>query len=184
MTPAQETKLSKFLSLVQRHQPDAAGVTLDSHGWVAVSDLVDGALRKGIEISPEAVAYVVERSSKKRFSLNADGTAIRAAQGHSVNVDLNLEPRTPPAVLYHGTSEGAVAAIRREGLKPGHRRHVHLSADVETATRVGARHGKPVVLEVLAERASKEGQFFYLSENAVWLTGPLSPTYLKKDTVT
>jgi putative RNA 2'-phosphotransferase len=171
-------RLSKFLSLILRHDPGHIGLELDGGGWAEVREII---ARAGFPVTPEAIADVVRSSDKQRFSLSPDGTRIRANQGHSFPVDLGLTPVVPPEVLFHGTGEGSVAAILAEGLKPMARQHVHLSKDRETAVKVGQRHGRPVVLTVAAERLAAAGQVFYLSLNGVWLTGPVAPEVLRRD---
>lgn len=179
MTLADEKRLSRFLSLVLRHDPGATGVRLDPEGWVDVDALNAGAALKGTDFTREELSTVVANSDKKRFTISPDGRSIRAAQGHSVAVDLSLAPVAPPAVLFHGTAERNVASIETGGLHAGSRRHVHLSPDIETALRVGRRHGHPAVFSVDAARAWAEGHRFYRSENGVWLTNPLAATYLE-----
>jgi putative RNA 2'-phosphotransferase len=169
---------SKFLSLVLRHQPEVAGISVDEAGWVAVEELLEGCRRAGQAISRPELEEIVRASDKQRFALSPDGTRIRADQGHSVDVDLGYEPATPPDVLYHGTAEKYLDSIRREGLVKGGRHHVHLSERVETATAVGQRHGKVVVLEVRAGAMHREGFLFYRTPNGVWLTDQVSPEYL------
>ena len=178
MTPKDETRLSKFLSLVLRHEPSAAGIQLDAEGWVDLSQLVQGAASMGVAFTRDDVLQVVRNSDKQRFTLSPDQRMIRAAQGHSVSVDLFLEAVTPPPELYHGTSRANVAAILSSGLHAGSRQYVHLSADVETARTVGARHGPPAIFRVSAEPAHAEGHRFYRAENGVWLTDPLPARYL------
>jgi putative RNA 2'-phosphotransferase len=177
----QLVRTSKFLSLVLRHRPQLAGLTLDSAGWVSVETLLRGCASKGLPITRDELDDVVARNTKQRFAFDETGTLIRANQGHSVEVDLELKPAEPPYVLYHGTSERAGAAIRREGLKKMRRHHVHLSADAETARIVGARHGKPLVLRVDARAMRGAGFTFYRSENGVWLVDNVPPEYLQSD---
>lgn len=170
-----DVRASKFLSLVLRHKPEAAGLTLDAEGWVEV----DAILAATDKFRDRAhLEHVVETNDKKRFVLSGDGRLIRAAQGHSLKVDLGLEPTKPPVTLFHGTAKKSVDAIRAEGLKPGNRQFVHLSITAEVATTVGQRHGVPVVLTVHAGQAFDDGQAFYLSQNGVWLTDALAPDYL------
>ncbi len=171
-------RLSKFLSLVLRHDPGKIGLALDAGGWAEVDEIV---AKAGFPVTPDEIAEVVRTSDKQRFSLSEDGTRIRANQGHSVAVDLGLEPVAPPDVLFHGTGEGTVAAILAEGLKPMARAHVHLSPDRETAVKVGQRHGRPVVLVVRAADLAAAGQPFFLSVNGVWLTGPVAPEFLSRE---
>jgi putative RNA 2'-phosphotransferase len=175
----QLVRTSKFLSLVLRHRPQLAGLTLDSAGWVSVEALLAGCASKGLPITHDDLEEVVARNNKQRFAFDESGTLIRANQGHSVEVDLALESAEPPDVLYHGTAERAGEVIRREGLKKMQRHHVHLSVDVETARAVGARHGKPLVLQVDAEAMREAGFAFYRSDNGVWLVDSVPPEYLR-----
>jgi putative RNA 2'-phosphotransferase len=170
--------ISKFLSRVLRHKPQAIGITLDAEGWVPVDELVAAAARHGQSISRKQLDEVVATNDKKRFSFSPDGRLIRANQGHSVEVDLGLLPIEPPELLYHGTVERFLDSIREKGLIRGNRHHVHLSADRETAVRVGQRRGRPVVLEVEAGRMNNDGHRFYRSENGVWLTEVVPPEFL------
>lgn len=170
-------RLSKFLSRVLRHDPTSIGLTLDAQGWADVDALLAGAKRAGVPLTLERLRQVVAENDKQRFTLSDDGR-IRANQGHSIPVDLGLEPRRPPAQLYHGTADRFVADIRRDGLSPRRRNHVHLSPDEATATRVGARHGRPVVLVIEAARLHDAGHIFYLAENGVWLTDRVPPEYI------
>lgn len=172
------TRISKTLSYHLRHRPDELGLTLEPGGWVAVDELLAALARKGKAVTRAELDEVVARNNKRRFAFDATGTRIRASQGHSVEVDLELEPVTPPAVLYHGTSERAIAAIEREGLKKMRRHHVHLSADVATARNVGARHGPPVVLAVDAAAMHAAGVAFYRSANGVWLVDAVPPAFI------
>ncbi len=171
-------EISKFLSFVLRHKPQAIGITLDAEGWVAVDELLAAAGRHGQPIAREQLAEVVATNDKRRFSFSPDGRLIRANQGHSVEVDLGLEPVEPPEVLYHGTVERFLESIRQQGLVRGKRQHVHLSADRDTAARVGQRRGRPVVLLVASGRMFRAGHAFYRSANGVWLTEAVAPEYL------
>jgi putative RNA 2'-phosphotransferase len=173
-------KVSKYLSRHLRHQPERLGITLGDGGWVAVDDLLRACAAQSFALSREELDEVVARNDKQRFAFDASGTRIRASQGHSVAVDLGLERSAPPAVLFHGTAEHVVDAILREGLRPMRRHHVHLSTDVETATRVGGRHGRAVVLEVDAGRMAADGHAFSVSDNGVWLTDAVDPRYLRR----
>jgi putative RNA 2'-phosphotransferase len=175
----QVVEISKFLSFVLRHKPQAIGITLDAEGWVAVDDLLAAAARNGKPITRQQVEDVVATNDKKRFSFSADGRLIRANQGHSVEVDLGLVPIEPPELLYHGTVERFLDSIRAQGLLRGNRHHVHLSADRETAARVGQRRSRPVVLVIEAGRMHCDGRPFYRSENGVWLTETVPPGYLR-----
>jgi putative RNA 2'-phosphotransferase len=170
---------SKFLSLVLRHDPERIGLELDEGGWVLVDDLLAAWARHGDGISREELERVVATSDKKRFSISPDGLMIRANQGHSVSVELGLEPVKPPELLYHGTVERFLGSIRRKGLRRGERHHVHLSHDEATARRVGRRRGRPVVLVVEAGRMHRDGLEFFRSANGVWLTESVPPEYLR-----
>lgn len=163
-------RISKFLSLVLRHEPAKAGLTLDSAGWVDVADLVRGCLAAGHPLSRGQLEELVRSSDKQRFALSPDGLRIRANQGHSIEVRLEYASQTPPELLFHGTAKRFLASIRAQGLVKGARHHVHLSVDVETAHRVGQRHGKAVVLQVRAGAMHHAGAEFLRSENGVWLT--------------
>lgn len=170
--------LSVFVSLVLRHQPEAAGVTLDEHGWANVDELLEGMNRAGRNIDLEKLKKIVAEDEKGRYRFSEDGTLIRANQGHSVPVDVELEEKEPPAVLYHGTAERFLDSIMEQGLKPMSRLYVHLSKDYETAVKVGKRHGTPVVLEVDTAKMAEDGEKFYLSENGVWLTKKVGREYI------
>jgi putative RNA 2'-phosphotransferase len=173
------TELSRFLSFVLRHRPGAIGIELDSQGWVEVEALIEAAARSGRSFTREELEHVVATNDKKRFAFSPDGLMIRASQGHSVKIDLALKPVEPPAILYHGTATRFLKGIRREGLRSGSRRHVHLSADERTAVSVGSRHGVPAVLRVLAGRMYADGLTFYRSENGVWLTESVPLAYIQ-----
>jgi putative RNA 2'-phosphotransferase len=174
------TSTSKFLSLVLRHQPEVVGMQLDPEGWLRIDELIENANRQGTQLSLELLHDVVASCEKKRFSLSDDGLKIRANQGHSVpDVELNLEPAEPPNVLYHGTVTAFVDSIRERGLLKRSRNHVHLSADIETAKRVGARRGKPVILTIHAHAMHESGHAFYLSANGVWLTDAVPVLFIQ-----
>lgn len=179
MNEKQLVRVSKRLSLHLRHAPGKIGLVLGPGGWVAVDELLDALARHGHRVSREELAEVVARNDKKRFAFDDTGTMIRANQGHSVPVDLGLPEAVPPDVLFHGTVAAALPAIRREGLRPMRRHHVHLSPDEPTATRVGARRGKPVVLRVDAARMAGDGHRFFRSDNGVWLVAAVPPEYLR-----
>ncbi|MFF1693664.1 RNA 2'-phosphotransferase [Streptomyces sp. NPDC058257] len=170
-------KVSKYLSKHLRHQPERIGLTLDESGWVEIDALIAAATAHGFRFTRAELEHVVAVNDKQRFAVE-DGR-IRASQGHSVDVDLNLPPATPPAYLFHGTVARSTAAIRAEGLRPMNRHAVHLSPDRETATRVGARRGRPVVLSVDAGAMHRDGHVFQVSANGVWLTGAVPPGYLR-----
>lgn len=173
-------KLSVFISLVLRHKPDAAGINLDEHGWANVEELIYGINSTGRKINIEVLEEIVKTDNKQRYSFNEDKTLIRANQGHSIPVDAELTEQKPPDFLYHGTADRFIKAIMTEGLKPMSRLYVHLSKDIETAIKVGNRHGKPVVLKVHSGQMYQKGIKFYLSENGVWLTKNVDAKYLEK----
>ena len=162
-----------------RHQPQASGIQLDSEGWADVDELLAGCGRHGRCITLEQLREVVDTNEKCRFAISADGRRIRANQGHSVEGDLGLAPVEPPQWLFHGTVAKFLDSIRRQGLLKGSRQHVHLSADRETAQRVGQRRGQPVVLVIAAERMAYAGHVFYRSENGVWLVDAVPAEYLQ-----
>ena len=172
-------RISKYLSKHLRHQPERLGLALEPGGWVAVNDLLAACTRQRLPLSRAELDEVVAGNNKQRFSFDPTGTKIRANQGHSVEVDLQLEPAVPPDVLYHGTGHRAAPIIEQEGLRRMNRHHVHLSRDVETARNVGARHGRPVVFVIDAARMRRDGYIFYCSENGVWLVDEVPPEYLR-----
>jgi putative RNA 2'-phosphotransferase len=179
MNPKRLIHISKFLSKHLRHAPEEIGLTLEPGGWVSVDALLEACRQAGMTFSRSELDQVVAENNKQRFAFDETGLRIRANQGHSVEVDLQLEPTAPPAVLYHGTSKGPHEAILKNGLKKMSRHHVHLSLDVETAFKVGTRHGKPVILLVDAEKMARDGFVFYVSNNGVWLTDRVPPTYIR-----
>ena len=170
--------LSKFLAKYLRHTPGELGLTLQPGGWVSVDELLVASERAGFAISYDELIECVETNEKQRFSFDDTGDLIRANQGHSVEVDLQLERRQPPENLYHGTVERFLPSILAEGLVKGRRHHVHLSKDVETARKVGARRGKPIVLKLDAGKMHGEGFKFFLSANGVWLTEAVPAVFL------
>ncbi|POP43425.1 RNA 2'-phosphotransferase [Superficieibacter electus] len=175
----QITEASKFLSFVLRHQPEAIGLMLDAEGWANVDELIDRAARDGRVLTYELIATVVKTSDKKRFTLSEDGQYIRAAQGHSTpQVAIRYAEKMPPEFLYHGTASRFLESINTQGLVPGSRHYVHLSADVETARAVGRRHGKPVVITVKAMEMYQRGITFYQAENGVWLVAEVGRAFL------
>lgn len=169
---------SRFLSLVLRHQPELVGLTLLPGGWMRVHDLLEAAEAHGKAISVHTLEEIVRTSDKQRFSFSPDGALIRANQGHSAPVDLGFEASKPPGTLFHGTAERFIGAIRAEGLRRMKRHHVHLSSDQETAARVGARRGTPIILSIDAGAMSADGLLFYVSSNGVWLTDSVPPRYI------
>jgi putative RNA 2'-phosphotransferase len=173
-------KISKYLSKHLRHQPEQIGIKLATGGWVVVDELLAACQNHSFPINRIELNEVVATNEKKRFSFDATATLIRANQGHSVEVDLQLEPAIPTDVLYHGTGHSAVEVILREGLCKMSRHHVHLSSDITTATKVGKRHGRPIVFIVNAAAMQEEGYRFYCSENGVWLVDHVPPKYLQQ----
>lgn len=174
-----EKKLGQYLSLILRHKPEVIGIQLDEHGWAKVDELIAG-IRKTQFMDQTLLEKLVAEDEKGRYAFNDDKTLIRANQGHSIPVDVGLKEVQPPEVLWHGTGEKYVASIDREGLISKSRLYVHLSADFQTALKIGSRHGKPVVYAVDARRMHEEGYVFFLSVNGVWLTQRVPMAYLKK----
>jgi putative RNA 2'-phosphotransferase len=174
-----DERVSKLLSYVLRHRPDEHGLTLDAAGWVAVDALLAALARAGLGVALADLERIVAESDKQRFAFSPDGTRIRANQGHSVQVELGHAPQVPPVVLYHGTVARALAAIRAEGLTKQERQHVHLSATRELAAQVGARRGRPIILEIDAAAMSADGHEFWCAPNGVWLTAHVPPRYLR-----
>lgn len=170
----------KFISLILRHKPEVIGISLDEHGWAKVDELISGiAKRQYFDMS--MLEEIVATDSKQRYSFNEDKTLIRANQGHSIPVDVELEKAMPPEYLYHGTGEKYVSSIEEYGLLPKSRLYVHLSSDNNTAEKVGARHGRPVVYRILAGKMAKDGYVFYKSVNGVWLTKEVPTEYFKRN---
>ena len=170
---------SKFISLILRHKPEAIEITLYEHGWAKVDELLAGVNRTR-PLDMAELEEIVRTDEKQRYSFNEDKTKIRANQGHSVSVDVELQVVTLPELLYHGTGEKYVSSIEAQGLIPKTRLYVHLSGDYETAHKVGARHGKPCVFEVYAGRMAADGHPFYRSINGVWLTKEVPARYLTR----
>ena len=170
---------SKFMSLILRHKPEVIGIELDEHGWADVNELIRG-ISKTRNFNRDILEEIVRTDNKKRYSFNEDKTMIRANQGHSVPVDVELKEMEPPEELWHGTGEKYTASIDKQGLIPKSRLYVHLSKDSETAVKVGQRHGRPVLYIVKAGAMHRDGYKFYLSENGVWLTKSVPVKYLKK----
>ncbi|MBT2382834.1 RNA 2'-phosphotransferase [Streptomyces sp. ISL-11] len=177
MDTQRATRISKFLAKHLRHEPERIGITLDAHGWTPVDGLLTASAAHGFSFSRAELEEVVAASDKRRYAI--EGDRIRANQGHSVPVDLGLPVAEPPPWLFHGTVARSLAAIRTEGLRPMARHAVHLSADRETATRVGARRGKAVVLTVDAGAMHRAGHTFHVSENGVWLVERVPAEYLR-----
>jgi putative RNA 2'-phosphotransferase len=180
MDSTRRVKISKYLSKHLRHEPERLGLRLTHGGWVPIEALLDACRSHRFPITREELDEVVRTRDKQRFAFDPTGTQIRANQGHSVAVDLQLEPVAPPALLYHGTGQPSVESILESGLKKMARHHVHLSADVATAVKVGARHGKPVVLVIDAAAMRQAGYVFYRSANGVWLVDDVPPQCLRR----
>ncbi|MEM7161799.1 MAG: RNA 2'-phosphotransferase [Bacteroidota bacterium] len=181
MNAAINKRISKLMSLALRHKPKALGIELDAIGWCGSDELINGLKRKGIEVDFDLLKEVVNENDKQRFIFNEDGSKIRANQGHSIDIDLELVPAEPPEYLYHGTIKKFMDAIQREGLKKMSRQHVHLSHEKETATNVGSRRGKAIVLTVRSGEMNRDGIEFYQSANGVWLTDKVMPHYILQD---
>ena len=171
--------ISKFLSLVLRHHPEKIGLELDEHGWADVTELIEKS-RGYCTFSFYDLLEVVNTNDKQRFSFNVEKTKIRANQGHSIDIDLALSPIEPPEYLYHGTTTRSISSIMRGGISKVSRNHVHLSIDKETATKVGSRHGIPVILTIRAGQMHRDGILFYRSENGVWLTEHVEKKYISR----
>lgn len=173
--------VGRFISLILRHHPETIGITLDEHGWADVDDMIAGINRSGrYRLDRSILDEIVRTDEKQRYSYNEDHSLIRANQGHSIRVDVELEEAVPPDILWHGTGEKYVASIDQQGLLPKSRLYVHLSPDVETARTVGSRHGKPVIYEVDCRAMTEDGYRFFLSANHVWLTKSVPEKYLHK----
>lgn len=171
------TKVSKFLSYVLRHCPEDIQLSLDAEGWACIDELIKKAKPK-FDLDYEIIKHVVATNNKQRFKLSSDGLRIRASQGHSIDINLNLEPHEPPKILYHGTATHFLDSILNQGLKAGNRQYVHLSMDIETAIAVGQRHGKPIVLTIDAQAMHQQEHLFFLSDNHVWLTPYVPANFL------
>lgn len=177
----QITHISKFLSLVLRHQPETIGIQLDQNGWTDITELIEQSNNYGIIFDRETLNHIVETNSKKRFAFNDSFDKIRASQGHSIDIKLGYTNQKPPEILFHGTGEKSVQSILKTGLEKQNRQQVHLSNDIETAIKVGQRHGKPFVFLVLAEQMYNDKFEFYISDNGVWLTDNVPTKYLKQN---
>lgn len=180
MAPPARTTTSKFLSLVLRHRPELLGLKLDAAGWVLLDELLVRLAAHGQPLTRAELQQIVATSPKQRFAISADGRSIRAQQGHSIPVELGYSMLEPPRVLYHGTVLAAWLSIRVGGLQRMQRHHVHLSEALETARSVGARHGKPVLLEIDAARMAQVGHVFWRTDNGVWLTEAVPPEYIRE----
>ncbi|ALF25558.1 RNA 2'-phosphotransferase [Fusobacterium nucleatum] len=175
-----DVKLGRFISLILRHKPETIDIILDENGWADTKELIEKISKSGREINFETLERIVNENNKKRYSFNKDKTKIRAVQGHSIKVNLELKGVVPPVILYHGTAFKNLENIKKDGIKKMNRQHVHLSADIETAKNVATRHsGKYIILEIDTEAMLKENYKFYLSENKVWLTDFIPSKFIK-----
>lgn len=177
MEKEKHTKISKSLSYWLRHRPEKIGITLDKNGWTDIEILIEKA-KPEVEFTLDELKEIVSNCDKQRFALSEDGTKIRANQGHSTEVKIDFKEIAAPPVLYHGTVKEAIDSIKKTGLKPMKRHHVHLSKDEETANLVGARRGKPIILKIDAMKMQDEGFKFYISENGVYLTDIVPKKYI------
>lgn len=178
MNPQEVTRISRFLSLVLRHQPETIGIKLTEEGWTNVDGLIQAFNAHGHALDFETLEHVVETNDKKRFAFSDDGEMIRANQGHSVEVKLGYKPIAPPEILYHGTVAKFMPAIREQGLQKGQRHQVHLSVSREIASQVGKRRGEPVILSIRAREMHDAGHLFYLSANGIWLTDAVPVSFI------
>jgi putative RNA 2'-phosphotransferase len=177
---ADQVRISKTLSYWLRHRPGAAGLALDAQGWASVDAVLAALAQARLPHDIDTLLAVVEYNDKQRFELAADLSRMRARQGHSIAVELALAPTEPPALLFHGTPEAALAAILQQGLRKMRRHHVHLCADIDTAERVGARRGRAAVLEIDAAAMFAAGHIFFVTGNGVWLTEAVPPHFLRR----
>lgn len=180
MNEQQKKKTSKFLSYVLRHHPELINLNLDENGWANVDELITKSKNDSQGFTFEELDEIVQTNDKKRFIFNEDKTRIRANQGHSIDINLALIPQQPPEFLYHGTAQSNIDSIFEKGIEKRNRQHVHLSQDIETATKVGMRHGKPIILTINTEKMFDDGIEFYLSENNVWLTDFVDIKYISQ----
>lgn len=180
MTKDDTTELSKFLSYILRHHPEAIGLELDEHGWAHIDSLIDKAKQEGKSLNRDRIREAIESGTKNRFIISEDDTYIRAGYGHSIDVDLSLSPETPPDILYHGTARKNLESIQKKGIHSGSRNYVHLSLHKEDAVSVGRRHGQPVVLSIAAKRMHESGFPFYPSESesGIWLVDEVPPEFI------
>jgi len=180
MDKTRVVKISKYLSRHLRHQPERLGLTLAPGGWVDVAVFLAACRAHHFPLTRAELDLVVRVNDKQRFAFDATGQRLRANQGHSVAIDLQLDAAVPPARLYHGTGAQSVPAILARGLQKMRRHHVHLSAEVETARKVGARHGQPVVFVVHTAAMVQAGYTFYIAANGVWLVEHVPPEYVQR----
>ncbi|MDR2954317.1 MAG: RNA 2'-phosphotransferase [Prevotella sp.] len=180
MNEQHKKRIGKFLSLVLRHEPQKIGIRLDENGWADVQELIQKCAMHRVNFTMAELEEIVATNDKKRYSFNEDKTRIRANQGHSIEIDLTLSPVEPPEFLYHGTADRFYTSMMSEGIKKMSRQHVHLSKDKETAHKVGSRHGRPIILTILAKQMYHDGIEFFQSDNEVWLTDFIDPKYISK----
>lgn len=180
MTEQNKTKIGKLLSMILRHEPEKIGITLDENGWAEVKELREKCARKHLHFTIDELEEIVATNNKKRYSFNENKTKIRANQGHSIDIDIDLPTITPPEFLYHGTAERFLSSIGEKGIQKMSRQHVHLSHEKSTAENVGSRHGKAVVLTILSRKMYADGIKFYQAANGVWLTDYIDPKYISK----
>ncbi|MGB0522057.1 MAG: RNA 2'-phosphotransferase [Flammeovirgaceae bacterium] len=179
LSKEQKKRISKRLSYVLRHHPSSIGLTLDQEGWTKVDELLQALKKHGLTVTPSMLKEVVDTNDKKRFAFSPDGLSIRANQGHSIDINLGLDPKDPPVQLYHGTATRHLDSIKATGLEKRNRQHVHLSPDEKTALKVGGRHGKPVILIIRALAMHQDGYPFFESKNGVWLTDEVPVKYIE-----
>lgn len=179
MTDKETIRTSKFLSLILRHEPERVGLKLGEAGWVGVDELLQAVNANGVALTLEQLQHIVATSDKKRYAFSEDGQRIRASQGHSVEVDLQYPPQTPPEILYHGTATRFLDGIRQHGLQRMERHDVHLSAETKVTLQVGGRHGKPVLLTIRAGEMHRGGFVFRCSANGVWLVDHVPPQFIQ-----
>ncbi len=179
MTEKEIIKTSKFLSLILRHEPERAGLELGEEGWVGVDELLQGVNSHGVPLTLDQLKHIVATSDKKRFAFSDDGQRIRASQGHSIEVDLQYPPQTPPEILYHGTATRFLDSIRQHGLQKMERHDVHLSAETKVTVQVGGRRGRPALLTIRAGDMHRAGFVFRCSANGVWLVDHVPPQFIR-----
>lgn len=179
MTERNRTASGRLIALILRHKPEMIGIKLDEHGWADVDKLLEG-VNRNHSLTREQLEEIVRTDNKQRFPFNEDKTKIRANQGHSISVDVELQEAEPPEFLYHGTGEKFVSSIKETDILPCNRLYVHLSSDIDTAIKVGSRHGKPFVFTVSSGQMYRDGYKFFRSVNGVWLTKKVEAKYLTR----
>ena len=180
MNEKERINLSKFLAYILRHNPSAVGISLDERGWADVDELIKGINATGRSIDRDLLEQIVREDKKGRYSFNEDKSKIRANQGHSVSVEVEMDERVPPDILYHGTAKRFLESIKEHGILRRSRNFVHLSGDIKTAFVTGSRHGEPVVLAIGTKEMAAEGYRFYLSANGVWQSSDIPWKYVKR----